>query len=164
MNSKRARLKGFDEFLDFMSPTITDTGYVVVGDPQASTRSKLTVSHTLGLEQNFDHPELILFGFAPPIGAALLCMLAKRLKHRGDQLPQDEPLHGIVQRYPVIIKPVSVERARPFMYAAERWYQRQGRGFRTLQVIWPDTKVRFPWDAGYDLSFASQQPLLTNLQ
>jgi hypothetical protein len=57
-----------------------------------------------------------------------------------------------------VFRPVQPVWYRPFLGTAI-WFN-EGPSFATLQLIWPDKSERFPWQEGFDPSWAWAQPML----
>ena len=88
--------------------------------------------HTIGLEERFAHPELIVFGGDFSVLAPLLNALAFR--------------------------PIAAKWIEPFLGNAAWHYRRDA--IPALQCFWPDAMGRFPWQPEFEEALRADQPLL----
>jgi len=113
--------------------------------------------HTIGLEQRFSHPELIVFGEDLSILAPLLNALGERVR-AGTQLEAGTELSGVLQDLPIAFRAVDAKWTEAFLGNAAWHYQRDR--VAALQCFWPDARGAFPWQPGFDESWRDEQPLL----
>lgn len=73
----------------------------------------------------------------------------------------DAYTHGMVvnvAKMPTVIRNVSDVQKKKHFYQA--YYHYRHWDFSTVQLIWPDTKGKFPWETGFETCFLASQPLL----
>ena len=113
--------------------------------------------HTIGLEERFAHPELLLFGRDLPLLLRLLNRLGAQVA-AGPALRADEPLRGVVERVALELRPVSSKWILVFLGNAV-WHAKRP-DVAALQVFWPDPRGHFPWEPEADPDWRADQPLL----
>lgn len=124
---------------------IKDDGFHITGVFGSQTSSPF--AYTIGLEQSYGHPELLITGIDPQIGQWFIRRLVERI-NIGESLSTDSPHKGLT-KFPLHLREVDTERAsRDHMLGAENYYGGPSE-FRALQIVYPDPKGRYPWDAGY---------------
>ena len=121
------------------------------------TRSTaLTYVYTVGLQKTFAHPDLIIFGIAPPEAEGVLEAIAQRVK-AGEPLYEGVMIVGAAPA-PLMPRAADVERLElliPPQLARGR--------HRYFQIVWPDAKERFPWESGFDRRRLRGQSFLFDL-
>ena len=114
-------------------------------------------SFTIGLEERFDHPEILIFGMEVELLHSLLNHLGEMLK-RGRSFRDNERAAGVLENHPPLFRTVLPRWYGPFVGNAG-WYYRE-REFRVLQCFWPDVDGILPWEPGFDGAWVGKQPLL----
>lgn len=114
-------------------------------------------AYTIGLFPNYQHPEVICFGLSPELLKTLLKDAQKLIKQDKKLIP------GYL--FPEFLKGHNTQflRVNPAYYPdyfglAQRFYN--SRNFPALQLVWPDKKNKFPWEAGFNAELKFNQPLL----
>jgi hypothetical protein len=115
--------------------------------------------YTIGLEHSFEHPELIVLGMPPDFAGSLLNKLGQQIAsgrhfHPGDICRGEEVGCSANLQF----GEVSSKARKGYMLSANWFYF--GGDFRGLQLIWPDTKHRFPGEPGFEQRFYARQPIL----
>ena len=113
--------------------------------------------HTIGLEERFTHPELIVFGNDLSVLAPLLNALGERVRG-GSPLAAEAEAHGVLEGLPVAFRAVAPKWIEPFLGNAAWHYRREN--VPALQCFWPDPSGSFPWQASFDPTLRGDQPLL----
>lgn len=112
---------------------------------------------SVGLFRSWDHPEVAIFGLAPPDLHAAIARAAARVR-RGERFDDGDVAEGLVEGRPVVFR-----RVVPRHYAAHLghavWYH-GGARFPALQAVWADDAGRFPWDRWFPRELREAQPLL----
>lgn len=114
-------------------------------------------AHTIGLDERFGHPELIVFGNDLGVLAPLLNALGERVRG-GAHFEPDTQLDGVLEGLPVAFRSVAGKWIEPFLGNAAWHYQREH--ISALQCFWPDPHGCFPWQSACDPSWRDDQPLL----
>jgi hypothetical protein len=78
----------------------------------------------------------------------------------GTKFTTSEAYRDVLQGYPCHFRRVAQAAYRAFLVAAVDFYHTEN--FPALQCIWPDSKNKFPWDAGYNPILQWKQPLLAD--
>jgi len=113
--------------------------------------------HTIGLEERFAHPELIVFGNDFSVLAPLVNTLGERVRG-GARLEPGSELSGVVEGLPLAFRDVATKWIEPFLGNAAWHYQRET--IPALQCFWPDPSGRFPWHPEFEAALRADQPLL----
>lgn len=115
-------------------------------------------AYTIGLFQQFNHPEIICFGLSQEVLQTLL----NNVKDRVEDEEIIEPgvnykgfLDGDAE---VTFLEVDKEFYEEYLGYGKWFYG--GEDFPALQLVWPDKKKRFPWDQKFDENLQFIQPLL----
>jgi hypothetical protein len=114
-------------------------------------------AHTIGLEERFGHPELIVFGSDLAVLAPLLNALGERVR-AGARLAAGSELRGVLEGLPIAFRAVAPKWIEPFLGNAAWHYQREV--VPALQCFWPDPSGAFPWQPSFDPALREDQPLL----
>ncbi|SEB25570.1 protein of unknown function [Variovorax sp. YR216] len=120
---------------------IAQDGWAMAG--VGTGRAAVTFVYTVGLQKSFAHPDLIMFGVAPAQAEVVMDVIAQRVK-------AGEPAHEGVMivgaaAVPLMPRRADADRVRLLVPAQLA----RGR-YSYLQVVWPDGKGRFPWEARFD--------------
>ncbi|MCA9513015.1 MAG: DUF4262 domain-containing protein, partial [Myxococcales bacterium] len=112
---------------------------------------------SIGLEERFAHPEVVVFGME-------LDVLHRLVNHVGDEVRRGrvfvdgERAERVLAHHPPVFRSV-----RPCWHEAflgnAGWFYR-GRPFRALQCFWPDANGALPWEPGFDAAWQGRQPFL----
>ena len=147
-------------FLARCEGQIRERGCVTVWIPFDSKTHAPPFAYTVGLNERFQKPELLVFGFDQDESLVLLESLLRRYVRAGFEIPVDQPISHVLEEAPVFAKVVVPLRAAPYArWAIERCSQLHLR-CRLVQIVVPDPRGRFPWDAGYDKRMDQLQPRL----
>ena len=124
----------------------------IEGDDQAPAWA-----FTIGLQETFEHPEILVAGMPIDQLHALLNRIGDLLR-AGNRFEPEQHVHSILEGFACAFKGVD-----------ERWYQTfagnaawhaRDRGLDLLQCFWPDPEGRFPWDEAFPAELRPLQPLL----
>jgi hypothetical protein len=114
-------------------------------------------SHTVGLWQQFEQPEVVVFGLPDEVAADLLEAIADEVD-AGRRFLGGQRHEGLLQDYPVRF--VDVPRGRYAECLAAACWAYEGDAFPAVQLVWPDKQGRWPWDPAARDGFAARQPVL----
>jgi len=116
-------------------------------------------SYTTGLWLSCGQPELIIFGLKSETVHDVFWDMYRDAKS-GIPLSTGQRNDEILGNAGAYVFPL----AKRFYYnylGWSRWFY-GGDDFPCLQIVWPDRSGTFPWESGFDQSFSSSQPDLTN--
>jgi len=111
-------------------------------------------SYTVGMERNFSHPEILIFGLDADISKRILNGI-KDLVKEGLKIEEDQRTKGVFPEFDAIFKSLSKPEIDNLLKVAI-WYYRSST-FRAMQCVWPDDKNIFPWEEGYNERFREMQ-------
>jgi Domain of unknown function (DUF4262) len=142
----------FDDYMQHVLSLIDRHGWAIQHVGGGDQPDEPSFSYTVGLT-TMGHPEFILFGLAPRSAGSLLNVLGDQVqkghRYRANTLTSDpEGTAAPVALIEVIDPP-------KYLFVATDLYPQ----VEALQVIWPDSRGRLPWDDGYPNPLAAQ-PLL----
>ncbi|RBL88215.1 DUF4262 domain-containing protein [Chitinophaga flava] len=113
--------------------------------------------YTIGLYQQYGHPEIICFGLSVEVMASLLndaCDLIKK----GQSFAPGTSYDDFLDNYPVQF--ITVDQAYyPYYLGTGCFFYGHNR-FPALQLIWPDKQSLFPWEPEFNPNWLRKQPLL----
>lgn len=112
---------------------------------------------TAGLWHTFGSPEVAMFGLRVPDMQAWLNAIGEQIR-TGHTPETDERRVGILPAHPVTFRQVRKDWYRD-LFGYAMWFAQQ-RPLPVLQVVWPDTEGRFPWDSGCGTRCWFDQPKL----
>ncbi|MBK8980448.1 MAG: DUF4262 domain-containing protein [Planctomycetes bacterium] len=119
---------------------------------------------TVGLWSSYRHPEIVVFGLddgeqGGPLHE-LLDLAGERVRD-GERFVVGTLVEGLVDRFACAVRPVAPQRVAEYLDFVHRI---AGTGpevaVEVVQLVWPDARGRFPWDAGFAKDLAPLQPLL----
>ena len=114
--------------------------------------------YTIGFEQSFGFPEVVIVGLKPVAAKGLAEMLADLLRG-GTQIPVGELFRGLYDgEQRAALLPVDMDSMAAMFGSANSWYGDQP--YRMVQLVWPDRNGWLPWEIGFDPSMAAVQLLL----
>jgi hypothetical protein len=116
-------------------------------------------SYSIGLYENFGHPEVIVFGLSIDVMHLMINGIGDRIKEGGRYGDVDES-GDVLEGYNVIFRTVELKHY-PEYFGYANWFY-QGDQFPALQCIWPDSLHRFPWHHSFNQSLAARQPILSD--
>ncbi len=114
-------------------------------------------TYTIGLFENFAHPELIVFGL-PGARAHPILNLARDLIRDGARFERDVLASEVLEGYPVTFRDVPPHhRVAHFGWA--EWFYGE-REYSCLQMVYPSKLGPWPWDPEASPEFRANQPIL----
>lgn len=114
-------------------------------------------SYTIGFAL-LGHPEIIVFSLPSGTAHGLFGDLYGRVAG-GGAWPVGRRFGDLFRGADALLAPVDPALAARHMLSARWFYGRDD--FPCLQLVWPDRKGRFPWEAGAEPEFAGDQPDLS---
>jgi hypothetical protein len=131
-----------------------------VADDKSDTAAIWTYS--IGFWQQYQHPEVILFGLDHNTACSLINEMNVRIRDRKDRFESgswdDDILSGGYRCYFEAVEPANYE---DFLVGDE-WFYGDG-AFPVVQVLWPDNGGVFPWQDNADPNVVRLQKLLCPL-
>ena len=116
--------------------------FIHVFDPDEDLQD---FSYSVGFEQTFKHPEVMIFGLPRESSHAIISEIAEDIKN-GITFKTDERLKNVIGGdFEVMFKPVAQAGFDSHLGAAQGFYNVP---FRALVMFWPDKDNRLPFDAG----------------
>lgn len=105
-------------------------------------------SYTIGFEESYGAPEVLVFGLEREKAHALLNECAKLLKSGHTIRPCEEDGNVLAGDYKVVFMPVRLDKFGEYLGTALRYYE--DKPFSAVVMFLPDLHHRFPWQQGYD--------------
>jgi hypothetical protein len=112
--------------------------------------------YTVGLQQTYGHPELVISELAGDIAHGMARSAVEAIEE-GTAFSHGQRSDAILEGYDVAyaaIEPITAGRWLPLA----AWYY-EDRPWRALQLVWPDRAGRFPGQNGYDADRSPQELL-----
>jgi hypothetical protein len=112
-------------------------------------------TYTVGLGEHHHHPDLIVVGMTPEVSHGVLNAAYQAIQG-GTRFEPDtystEVLVGLRVAVLEVLEPLG---ALPMSMCQHLFGRVSG-----LQLVWPDTEDRFPWDDDFEERFRDRQPRL----
>ncbi|RSM61757.1 DUF4262 domain-containing protein [Actinoplanes sp. ATCC 53533] len=141
-------------FLRRMQQRIDQQGWAILTIP-ANDNQHTALTYTIGLTA-LQCPELLIAGTDPAVSQHLLNELARRVVQRAERLSAGQRINDLLDGSDAIL----VEGPATGALRPAAAYVRYGQDcVGLLQVVWPDTQGRFPWEPCCTLS-PQAQPLI----
>jgi uncharacterized protein DUF4262 len=163
MNTNSAGGPDLTDFFARCEGQIREQGCVIIWVGSDPSEKNPPFAYTVGLSERYKRPELLVFGFMQDEALTLLNSLVRRFVRPGFYVPLDQPVLRILE-CPVIVKAVTLERARPYARFAISRCEALGLSCVVQQVVVPDASGVFPWESAYDKRYLRAQPKLFELQ
>jgi hypothetical protein len=112
--------------------------------------SEPAFAYSMGLYENFHHPEIVLFGLSLEVMHRLINDAGSRIRE-GLKYEEGQKYDDLLQSYPCAFRQVNPTRYDGLLNFAIWYYE--GLHFPVLQLVWPDKAGLFPWDDGFDERF-----------
>lgn len=144
--------------LDESKRAIATHGHAVIGIT-ADTKSKRPTpgfAYTVGLEETYGHPELIVFGLPYEVAHGVLNDLAARIKQDSLALNDNDSDDRTLRGQRVFFRTVRSELVGKYLRIAYVLSD----STRAVQVVWPDPFGKFPWEDGFEDRYTFAQPSL----
>ncbi len=116
-------------------------------------------AYTIGLEQSFAHPEVIVVGLRMDTAQTVLNNVGADIRG-GAAYAAGLIYTDILDAYSVTFRRVPEYQYAAYLGAARRYYAE--RAFRALQLIYPSRDGRWPWDTEAAEAFREAQPVLAD--
>jgi hypothetical protein len=116
-------------------------------------------AYSIGLFENYAHPEIIIIGLRQELAHILINNIAFDIKE-GKTFTPGEFHQGVLDNFLCYFGEVPLERCRDYVGWAQWFYG--GDGFPLVQCIYPDTKGVFPWEPEFPEDLKQNCELLTS--
>ena len=111
--------------------------------------SRQDFAYTIGLEETFNHPEIMIFGLPRETMHGILSDLVSCIRE-GHSFPPHQRTKNILKGgYEVIFKPLKKEQYAYYIGQAQMYYEKP---FRTYVMFWPDRNNVLPIEEGCELN------------
>lgn len=114
-------------------------------------------AYTIGLQKNFNHPQIIMFGLDHDVMHAILNDAGEQIRS-GDVFATDRKYPNLIENYSCVFKRVKPDWYDPFLGFASWFYDEVD--YSVLQCFWPDNTGAYPWDRDFSPALKGNQPWL----
>lgn len=114
-------------------------------------------TYTIGLFQQYNHPEIICFGLASEVAGSMLNYACEQVA-ANQVFKVQTPYSEFIDRYTIQFIDVDESYYQDYFGTANHYYHHTD--YPVLQLIWPDKEGYFPWDPAFNPNFKFRQPLL----
>jgi hypothetical protein len=115
-------------------------------------------SYTVGVQRTSHAPELIVVGLKQPVAHFVLNEYNRRIQ-AGERFSDGQFASGFLEGFDCCFREVDCSHYREYM-GWDLWLY-DGPGFKTMQVIYPNTSGVWPWAKEADSWFKAWQPILS---
>ena len=115
-------------------------------------------AYSIGLFENYQHPELIVFGMPTEVMGIILNYLRDEIKS-GKSFVTGQTYEDVLEGYEVQFLEVNKDNY-PEYFGYGAWYYNNSFDFPALQLVWPDKEAKWPWEEGFNEKWKFKQPLL----
>jgi hypothetical protein len=116
--------------------------FLFVFDPNGEFQD---FSYTIGLEENYGHPEIMIFGLEKESAHAILADIVEDIKS-GITMEPNKKLRNVVGGdFEVMFKPITASAYKEYLGTAVDYY---GKPFRAQVMFWPDKANVLPTEDG----------------
>lgn len=106
-------------------------------------------AYTIGLDESFNHPEVMIFGLKRETMHALLQEIAEAVKGGKAFQPGERYADIVSHGYEVMFKPLKKEFLPEYAGIASDYYNRE---FRMYVMLWPDKRNILPTEPNCQLT------------
>jgi len=110
-------------------------------------------SYSIGFEESFNHPEIMIFGLNKDTMHALLSDIADEIKQGRVFEPNTKTGDILSGDYEVIFKPLKADMYSEYAGIATRYYNKP---FRVLVMFWPDKNNVLPTEPNCELTVQNE--------
>ncbi|WP_394175917.1 DUF4262 domain-containing protein [Thalassotalea litorea] len=114
---------------------------------------KVDFAYTIGFEETFAHPEIMIFGLKKETMHTILADIAYELKSGKVFTPNNRIPDVISGGLDVMFKPLKNECIADFAGIASQYYDKP---FRVLVMLWPDRNNILPTEANCELTIQNE--------
>lgn len=106
-------------------------------------------SYSVGLEEKFDHPEIIIFGLKKDSAHAIIADIVEDIKSGVKMEPNTKLGNVIGGGFEVMFKPIISSAYKEYLGTAVDYY---GREFRALVMFWSGKSNLLPTEKGCEVT------------
>ncbi len=146
-----------NQLIQQVEANIQRTGWSVIavnGDP---TINMPIWAYTVGIERTLGHSELVMSGLPPETMQPILNNIGMLIRNGAYFIPGIQA-DNVLQNYQVAFRTVHYSWYTSLFGVARRIYGHWE--FQMLQVLYPDSAGRFPWEASCMTPIRERQPRL----
>ncbi|SEW56353.1 DUF4262 domain-containing protein [Chitinophaga arvensicola] len=114
-------------------------------------------AYTIGLTQQFNHPEIICFGLSTGLLKDILNDACELIKN-GQSFQPGIDYDDFLEDFPLQFLSVDQSFLPDYFGIANAFYH--ASEYTALQLVWPDKQSLFPWETGFHAAWKFKQPLL----
>ncbi len=103
--------------------------------------------YSTGIYKNFGMPEIFISSLPQNLSNELIAAYAQKFKG-STSIPLNTKIDDLTDRFPVCLIEASIDKLAEYVLSSKRFYGNED--YKYLQLIYPDTKGRFPNDVGYE--------------
>lgn len=110
-------------------------------------------SYTIGLEENYNHPEILVFGLKKESAHAILSDIVEEIK-AGAKMELNRKIGNVIGgSFEVLFMSIISSSYNQYLGAAVGYYQKP---FRAQVMFWPDQKNVLPTEEGCELTIQDE--------
>ncbi|MDH5178060.1 MAG: DUF4262 domain-containing protein [Gammaproteobacteria bacterium] len=114
---------------------------------------KQDFSYTIGLEESFLHPEIMIFGLKRDQMHKILSELVTDIKKGRVFKPNEKTGDIVAGGYEVMFKPLKEEYIPEYAGTAANYYK---KSFRVYVMLWPDKNNILPTEPGCEITVQNE--------
>lgn len=116
--------------------------------------------YTVGLTKTYDHPEIIVFGVDKKQAYMFIAPYIQELIQKKQKIPLNTPDETFFSM-PFYFAEVFEEQKEMRLRLAEAYYSEKKMHYSAIQLLWCDTKGKFPFHKEFEEKFKAAQPLIS---
>jgi len=117
-----------------------------------------TFSYSTGIYQNFQKPELIIFGLGNDLSGSIINEYGNDIKTNKQEFEANKYYDDFLEGYPVCMIEAHDSARKKYTCWADWYYQR--KPFPILQCVWPSTTGAWPWSKDASDYLKEIQPIV----
>lgn len=152
--------KGLEKYAQLVWEKVEESGWAVVSVMGASESEKDPgYAYTVGLFENYSHPELMIAGLPRETSAGILNQLGLRVS-KGENFEICEPVDRVIRGHKARFSSMDPSWIQKMMGLNDLYIPIED--LPAIQTLWPDEQGLFPDEVGCDISVKRLQPLCAN--
>lgn len=116
-------------------------------------------SYSIGMFATLEHPEVIIIGLSSSSAHGIINGLGDQVRE-GKRFAAGNVYDDLLEGYKATFRVVPAAQFRNYLGYA-RWYY-EGDDFAALQLVYPDSQGRWPWDPAATADFRQSQPVIVD--